>query len=274
MSNYFLISSVHVFSITVYSMHRLVDAEDEPIKELPPIKGYETLPLVSLEKAVEPLLFVVQDVRAKVSKIRMINREAPDAQLHSGSNGLTMDESAALQLFIMEDEQNDLYSSLNSALRSESRMTLRPWFPYLRLLLTASFKLPSRECVVWRAVRGDVSQQYIVGESRIWWGFSSCTSNTQLLERCSKQIEAVTTFSIECIKGKCIRAFAADKDEYEILLMPGTYLKVLEKFNLSNASWIIYLREEIAPQLLLAPPFTQMSSNHRSKLRHLLKTDD
>jgi hypothetical protein len=52
------------------------------------------------------------------------------------------------------DSQESLYATLNRALRGVNHQELKPWFRYLKLFLTALFKLPSIEGVVWRGVRG------------------------------------------------------------------------------------------------------------------------
>ncbi|CAF5133328.1 unnamed protein product, partial [Rotaria sp. Silwood1] len=59
-------------------------------------------------------------------------------------NQLTVDESAAIRLYTIEWEEphQSLYSMLNYTLKMASRENLRPYFRYLKLLLTALVKLP------------------------------------------------------------------------------------------------------------------------------------
>jgi len=45
---------------------RFSDIADEPLRVLLPIEGYETMPLVSLEEAVDPLLHLLPDIQRKV----------------------------------------------------------------------------------------------------------------------------------------------------------------------------------------------------------------
>ncbi|CAF1554277.1 unnamed protein product, partial [Rotaria sp. Silwood1] len=87
-------------------------------------------------------------------------------------DGLSQDESAAIYLYSMES----LYCELNRALRDKHRERLVPFFPYLKLFLTALWKLPSEKCIAWRGVKADISDQFEEGETFVWWGLSSCTT--------------------------------------------------------------------------------------------------
>jgi len=62
----------------------------------------------------------------------------------------------------------NLYAKLNRELRGINRQELKPWFRYLKLFLTALFKLPAVEGVVWRGVRGDLSSQYLTTNEQAW----------------------------------------------------------------------------------------------------------
>ena len=46
-----------------------------------------------------------------------------------------------------------LYEDLNKLLRDEDRQKLRPYFPYLKLLLSALDLLPDVEATVYRGVK-------------------------------------------------------------------------------------------------------------------------
>ncbi|CAF4259206.1 unnamed protein product, partial [Adineta steineri] len=64
-----------------------------------------------------------------------------------------------------------------------------------------------------------------------------------------------TIFSIEAINAKFIREHAYFKEEDEIVLTPGTYLKVIDKMQPAKDLTIIHLREVIPPFPLVASPF-------------------
>lgn len=117
---------------------RLVDdIRDEPKQMLTPIAGYEQQPLLSLEEACKPLEGLLDYQLKQNIFIAKKNSERPE-------NGLTQDESASIHLYTMEWNGNgqSLYKVLNQTLRSADRSKLVPWFRYLKLFMTAVFRLP------------------------------------------------------------------------------------------------------------------------------------
>ncbi|CAF3835480.1 unnamed protein product [Rotaria magnacalcarata] len=72
-------------------------------------------------------------------------------------------------------------------------------------------------------------------------------------------------FMIEFINGKAIKSYSFYKDENEILLMPGTYLCVIDRWSPVNDLYIIHLREETPPCKLIVPPFNQPSSDNSNQ---------
>lgn len=118
--------------------HRLVDdIRDEPEQMLKPIIGYENEPLLPIEEACEPLGNILDHELEQNIIIAKMNTEK-----HRGE--LPHNEAAAIYLYTMEwhKHQNSLYMVLNRTLRTPDREKLRPWFKYLRLLLTGFFRLP------------------------------------------------------------------------------------------------------------------------------------
>jgi hypothetical protein len=70
------------------------------------------------------------------------------------TDDLTQQESAAIHLYTMQfDGGPSLYEILNQSLRAENRQELKPWFLFLKLFLTALYKLPSQNKTIWRGVR-------------------------------------------------------------------------------------------------------------------------
>ena len=117
---------------------RLVSSvRDEPKQMLKPIAGYEREQLLSLEDACKPLEGIIDHELQQNITIAKLNSREPE-------NGLTQDESASIHLYTMEWDvrENSLYMILNRTLRLADRGKLRPWFKYLKLFLTALFKLP------------------------------------------------------------------------------------------------------------------------------------
>lgn len=140
------------------AVSRYTDFRDEPVTRLlAPISGYQDLPLVTLEEAVQPISHLFEEIQGNVWVAKENCQDPPD--------GLTQDESASIHLYTMQFSADlSLYHLLNKDLRSENRQSLKPWFAYLKLFLTALYKLPSHSMTVWRGVRGvDLSSKYTTG---------------------------------------------------------------------------------------------------------------
>jgi hypothetical protein len=227
-------------------MSRFTDADKEPTITLTPLEGYEKKPLVSLKEAVAPIETPIHNLAAM---IWTAERNSADP-----SDGLTPDESASIHLYTMEwpQDHDNFHTLLNQKLRSAKRNELVPWYSYLKLFLTALYKLPSIKTIVWRGIRGDVSHSY--QRDFIWWGISSCTNSMEVVQRFVGRSGVRTLFMIECVNGKAIKSHSLYKDEEEILLMPGTYLRVIDKCSPADDLHIIRLQEEIPPFPLLASP--------------------
>ena len=216
---------------------------------LAPIEGYENMPVVSLEEAVKPLLNIVPKVERNVFVVKQ-NCEEP-------ADGLTSDESASIMLYTYESipHEHSLYVILNATLRSEQRQEVKPWFLYLRLVLTALARLPSEHRFVNRGVREDLRKQYPIGKSIIWWGFSSCTSSIGVLE-CESffgKTGTRTLFQIECSTGKDVKKHSFIQKEDEILLLPARQFKVTSCLDSGNDLHIIQLKETEPKYPLLEP---------------------
>ena len=123
------------------------------------------MPTLSLQKSVENLEKHVPNIKH--------NAAIAVQKCNDSSEGLTKDQSASIQLYMMEWHSNNesLSVKLNQALRTEDREQLVPYFSYLKLILTALSKLPSLETIVWRAVRTDLRKEYPVGKVFVWYGF-------------------------------------------------------------------------------------------------------
>ncbi len=136
------------------------------------IEGYEDFPLLPLDMSVEPLENIIPNVarNAWIAKERTDEKPLDD---------LTQEESASIHLYTMEWKPGNhpLYLNLNAALRAQNRDILVPYFGYLKLILSALWKLQSVKRTVWRGVKADLSSQYPVGKTFVWWGFRSFFSS-------------------------------------------------------------------------------------------------
>ena len=244
----FKTASNHIDNATLTG--RFSDVATEPHTILLPIDGHEKMPLVSLEEAVEPLVLLVRDVRRRAWVVKQ--------RCGNPADSLTPDESAAIMLYTTEWEptNDSLYFVLNSTLRTENRKKLKPWFLYLKLLLTALSHLPlSGGRTVYRGVRLNLRHMYPQGKTFVWWGFSSCTTSIDVLEeeQFFGKTGTRTLFTIECDGGRYIHRHSYHENENEVLLLPAIQLKVVACLNPSSDFHIIQLKE-IEPTFPLLEP--------------------
>ncbi|CAM4839313.1 unnamed protein product [Rotaria magnacalcarata] len=223
-----------------------------PTQVLLPVTGYNDSPLVSLHQAMEPVREFLDDIDVKIAVAKA------NTQRHLGI--LSSDEAAAIQLYTMESMplERCVYFILNKTLRTANRRGLVPWFPYLKLLLTALWKLPSVRSIVWRGIRNvNLSDEYVEGNHYTWWNLSSCTDTLTVMEtpQFLGNTGLRTLFSVECENGKDIKDYSYVSNEKEILLPPGTYFKVCGKLNPTPDLFIIHVKEVKPPYELIVPPY-------------------
>ena len=227
---------------------RFTDIEANPARKLMPIDGYANEPLVSLEEAVKPLKGIVHDIESKAAWAKWKCENPP-------AHNLTVDQSAAVILYSMQwdPEEKCLFVVLNRTLRDENRGQLKPWFRYLKLLLTALGRLPSSTPIVYRGVKRDLKQEYQKGKTVVWWGFSSCTRTMDVLKN-DLFLGAKgprTLFTIECASGRDIEKHSAFSFEDETLLPPARQFQVVSCLPQGDDLYLVHLRETPSPVRLV-----------------------
>lgn len=238
-------------------LSRITDLFDEPVDHcLIPIRGYENLPLRPLKETIVPISNLFDRIEDYVY-IALQNCRSP-------TDGLNQQESAAIQLYTMQFRNGpSLYKILNETLRTEDRETLKPWFLYLKLFLTALYKLPSESQTVWRGIKNvDLSSKYKKDSKFVWWGVSSCNTSIDILESNTLmgKTGVRTIFSIECLDGKSVVNHSYfKKKEDEVILMPGSYFKVIGQLNPAPELHIIQLRQ-------ISPPIKFIGTLHLSPI--------
>lgn len=225
-------------------------------KELDPIVEYAKEPLLPLYKACVPLDDILHDLYIYV---QVALRETPEMP----SDGLTVDESAAIRLFTMEWDKPhpSLYVMLNQALKHRDREYIRPYFKYMKLLLTAVVKLPCvPQSTVWRGVTKNVSADFPPNAAITSWAFLSCTTASPVLENNDflGSTGERTLLFIETINGREISGHSYFPTEDETLLLPGAHMIVQSQLCPVPDLHIIHLKQIIPDQMLLEPPFEGM----------------
>ena len=200
-----------------------------------PIFGYEDSLLLTLEEAVEKLTPTIPRLTDYVATAKK--------KYNRHSDLLTRDESAAIYLYTMP---TCFFSRLNETLRAENPLALKPWFDFLKLFISALKKLPPTNGTVWRAVSEDVGSIFDNDDEHIWWSFNSCSMDLGIIQGYLGR--SGTLFAIHTINAKDITAFSAFPDEREVVLMPGTRLRVKYKpLDFIDRLFVLHL-EEISSQ--------------------------
>jgi hypothetical protein len=236
--------------------YRFGDIAGEPCTMLKPIQGFKEKPLVSLEQATESFNATMPLLSTMVHVVK--------ERAQNPANKLSVDESAAIALYTMEWQPytESLYYILNNALRTVDRAILKPWFLYLKLILTALSRLPSIQNTVYRGIKcqnENEHEKYRTGCDIVWWGFSSCSVSKEISEK--EQFLGQTgrriLFVINCIKGKDIGNHSYFKIESEVLLLPATKFKVIKCEDGGDGLYVIHLEEIESSHVLLEPVSTE-----------------
>jgi hypothetical protein len=189
-------------------------------KQPPGFDDYMNHDLLPLDRALAPVSSVVNQLDYCIT---LAKKYCYFPSVHR----LTIDESAAIHLYTKDWGKKSLHTVLNQALTSEDYRLIRPWFGFLKLFNTALGKLPSVKDTIWRAVHIDIVKYFQQNEQITWWNVSSCSFSPVTIRRLLDSHSILC--SIEVLNGKSIRSFAYDITEDEVLLPPGTRLRVKDK---------------------------------------------
>lgn len=214
------------------------------------ISGINTAELMSLPDAVAQTGIKGLRANVTVAMVMAENKLADDQELSQPQwQTLTQDEIAAINLYTQESE---FYSKLNAVLRNRDRKLIKPFLPYLRLLVQGLLKLPARSKTVFRGVKLNVADKFRPGRKHIWWAVSSTSSTVAVLNStqfCGMDGDR-TIFSIEMQHGRDIAPFSAIESEEEIVLMLGTQLQVCGVVGLGHGLHLVQLKEHAQPLVM------------------------
>jgi hypothetical protein len=199
-------------------MNRFGDI-DVSFKRLPPVYGYHSQKIVSLEQALEP---IQRDIDRLPYYIKIAKKNCHFPSEH----GLSQDESAAVYIYTMEWSATSLYRVLNQALRSENREALAIWFPYLKLFDAALDKLPTVQENVWRGVPLDIGKNFTKNQMITWWSVNSCSLSVNVIKNFLGKNKTSTLFLIEAVNGKKVSGHTQYENEDEVILRMGTQFRV------------------------------------------------
>jgi len=216
---------------------RVLDVIYETGVSLTPISFTKT-PLVGFEESLKPLKTLIPDLDSHIlGCLSWIDN------LDQIPFNLTRDEGASINLYTREwtDRSDSLYYRMNISLRSTNRREINPYLCYLKLLLTALYKIPSYKSpssTLWRGMKDDnsmISDMYKKEKKYFWWGFSSCTTNMDSLSTYLGVGVPCVLFNIHFLSHAVdIRSLSLFANENEVLLLPGCHFEVLNCFKKFN----------------------------------------
>lgn len=214
----------------------------EALSKLPPISGWEDVPLVTLPIATDglPVKNIKRHAQIALEVGEDYKEDHPD-------DPRTPDQLGSVHLYTQgwAVVEHSLYAVLNATLSDRNRAKLKVWFLFIKLLMTALALEPMFVGNVWRGVRADIGAQYVKGKKVRWWRFSSCTTNGDVLNNdlflgtTGKR----TVFSIDCKTGVKVKHLSAYEDEDEVLLAAGTRFLVAN--TLTNGDLTIVNLKEV-----------------------------
>jgi len=203
-------------------LDRIAGVGAEGGEKIPEINGVmKTKTMLDIAEAVASLNSLIPSICGYVKTAK----EFVEKKARKGL-GLSKAQIAAVYLYTTGSK---LYKMLNASLRDTNRSLVKPYFPFLKLFITAIQQLEEsagKNVTVWRGVKLDLRKLYKKGKIVTWWGVSSCTIKRSVAEGFMGSIGLRMLFKISarCVSIKQFSAFAGEE---EYVLRPGTQLKVM-----------------------------------------------
>ena len=220
---------------------RFFDLFGEPKKIARSINGYEQIPLVTLEEAVEPLIVFIPQIKHMVKLVKEKCQQPKD--------NLTIDESASIMLYTIEciPREESFYYIFNRKLHTDDNEELKPWYFYIKLISISLSKLPMvSKRIFYRGIKDDLKTGYSLRKTFFWYGYSSCISSIEILNKKEFGFGEKgnrTLFIIHGDQGKNIGQHSFYKTDYEILLPPGQRFEVVSYKESNDGLRVIILKE-------------------------------
>ena len=225
-------------------LERLQSVADEGRPDLAAVVGVMETPLMDFREAAAPAARLLPGLDGYVKRAHEFGLRKAETP---GAGGLSADEIAALHLYTCE---SCFYRRINAALRDPDRTGVKPYFPYLRLFLSAASRLPARRESLYRGVALDLRAQYPRGGVVTWWGVSSCTPRLSVAQAFLGGRGRRTLFEVAPYRAVSIRNYSAFTGEEEYVLAPGTRLKVTHASADRGGLCTIWLEELVDRRLV------------------------
>ncbi|CAF4424738.1 unnamed protein product, partial [Rotaria sp. Silwood2] len=154
---------------------------------------------------------------------------------------------------------------LNRVLRCQDQTDLKKyWFNYFELICSALNKLPSVKGHVFQGITSKIKDKYPKKKIITWWGITSCTQTPDDIVS-SLLGEKSTLLNIKILSGKDISAYSCNSNETEIVLLPGTRLRVNDVSYNNNFNIDEIDLEEINDEILRSDILRLETKQHFTK---------
>eukprot|EP01124_Arcella_intermedia_P032822 TRINITY_DN772_c0_g1_i4.p1 TRINITY_DN772_c0_g1~~TRINITY_DN772_c0_g1_i4.p1 ORF type:complete len:567 (+),score=99.25 TRINITY_DN772_c0_g1_i4:35-1735(+) len=156
---------------------------------------------------------------------------------------LNVDQIASIHLYTQE---SPFYRTLNKYLRQSNRQQLEPFFPILKILLSAFYTLPQETVTIFRGVKEQIWDQYKANDEKTWWSVTSTTLDASVLS--SEMFLGLqgkrTLFTIETKNAVDISPYSAIQNEREFILPPGSQFDVISQLQTSADSCMVHMKQK------------------------------
>ncbi|CAF4018628.1 unnamed protein product, partial [Rotaria sordida] len=206
------------------------------------IDGYLDEPILSLEEALEPFY-------GEINHLSHYIKEAKTQCHYPSEHNLTLDESAAIYIYTMQWNDSCLYDHLQTALNSNDRSTIEPWFAYLKLFKNALDKLPTVKAEVWQGEPFDeeLKEQLNSKSLPFYTSLCSCSLSINEIKKYGQQTmgKKIILVGYQSVNGKLVTDYTAN-DLDEAIVWPGIKLGV-SKYIVTDAYhlWVLHPARQI-----------------------------
>lgn len=219
--------------------------------------GFAALPTPTFLEAIEP---IHQDggISDVLDYAHITYDLARDAKLYGDlrSDPVGIEGIAALMKWTSADTSPPFHKVLTQKCYNQDRRTIEPYAKFIWLLLKAMQSIePFEEKIVFRGVKGAISEGYVEGREFTWHSPSSCTKSIKVLEDpllCGRTGPR-TIFTIQLSQGQAreIARYSMLPHEQEVLLPPGCRFKVVGVLSHQGDLTIVQLQEIPSRELIL-----------------------
>lgn len=214
-----------------------------------PIPSMRSLPWRGLAATIDFAL-ASHDTELRENADEIIDAARSAISFAEGRDGELLNEAqiAAVNLYT---HHTVLHRIVNQRLRAaqDGQLVpgqLAPLMPYIKLLLSALYRLPPVDKLIYRGVQADMGHKLQRGTETTWWAFSSASEDLEVIQRFVGKERRRVLFHIQAETAVNIGAYSEYPNEAELLVLPGTTFSVGAVANLGGGVMLVTLKEMAA----------------------------